>query len=63
MAKTQSNLDRFTQPFSSYIEKADGTIVWLVDIPDEQKERILARQGRSQSKVDSFLEKTNGSKS
>lgn len=58
MAKEKSRddaaRDRFTMPFSSYIVKADGAIVWLVEgLTDEQKERILARSGRSSgSKVD-----------
>ena len=38
---------RFSDPFFAYVEDADGNITWLENLSDEQKHRILKRDGKS----------------
>lgn len=47
--KTKKTDSRFSDPFFSYYEDADGNVVWTNDnLTDKQKQRILKRAGRDE---------------
>ena len=39
---------RFSSPFFPYYEDHEGNIVWIADLSDEAKRKILKRAGREE---------------
>ena len=46
--KAKKEDSRFSSPFALYYEDHEGNIVWIADLSDEAKRKILKRAGREE---------------